>query len=753
LAKQSLLVVDADPRSLRILEVALRKAGFAVATAADGAEALRKVQRNPPDLLLCEMNVAGQDGVSLCRALRDDGRLSALPVFLMSADRAPATRTAALEAGADDFLAKPLLIKELVARIRALLAHREQARYAQRSGTAALTGSVGDLGLVDLFTSLENWQKTATVYCDSGDGRSARVWVRDGQVIDAEVDPVAGEAAFYRLLNWGSGSFRVEFGPVDREPRTEAGTQGLLMEGMRRIDEMARLAEALPFATVLGVDFAALAARLADMPDELNGVLRLFDGRRTVREVVSESPLDDLSTMAAVQRLVGDGVLVQGAAAGPPRAKPTLQQWLGSAVAPAVREEQPAPSEQVESPAPAPAGAKPAVRTAGPIELIRYPALRGMRRERLRREAEEARQAVSAGRPVRLTHVLELPPTPGGSDAPTAGARRMSVAVGDAAKRFAPDLPVSRVVRPWVAPGGSPEAPAAVAAEAEQPPPRAAAEAVDEISAALADAASAAESGAEALDAMPPRRRVVNPGALPDAAAPATGPAFAARLGALRLARGPADGEVVAAAPVTLRPRRWQLAVAAVGIALVGAAFLAVVLRQSQRATPPVEAAEPVQTAAATSPVAAPATAAPPPAAPAAAPEIVRESATAPPVDPNEYARALANGETLLKRGKYRAAVAEFRKAVELRPDSVPALLALGDAYLESDQLRNAVKPLQQAAQLDQKNARAQLLLGTVFQGLGRERDAVAAYRRYLDLDPRGEFAGDVRAIVANLSR
>src|SRR5205823_1404473 len=121
----------------------------------------------------------------------------------------------------------------------------------------------------------------------------------------------------------------VEFGPVDRDPRTDVGTQALLMEGMRRIDEMGRLSEELPPTTVLAVDFAALTAQLADMPDELNGVLRLFDGHRTLREVLADSPLEDLSTVAVVQRLLADGVLVQAAAAAMKR-KPSLKQWLGA---------------------------------------------------------------------------------------------------------------------------------------------------------------------------------------------------------------------------------------------------------------------------------------------------------------------------------------------------------------------------------------------------------------------------------------
>src|SRR6185503_11491283 len=72
--------------------------------------------------------------------------------------------------------------------------------------------------------------------------------------------------------------------------------------------------------------------------------------------------------------------------------------------------------------------------------------LRGVRRERLRRETEEAKARIAAGEPVRLTHVVELPVWKKDGSDNLDGARRMSPAVGDAARRFAPDAPVARLV-------------------------------------------------------------------------------------------------------------------------------------------------------------------------------------------------------------------------------------------------------------------------------------------------------------------
>ena len=90
-----------------------------------------------------------------------------------------------------------------------------------------------------------------------------------------------------------------------------ASTQGILMEGMRRVDEWGRLCEQLPpLTTVFEIDHAQLLERLNEIPDELNGILRLFDGKRTLLQVVDDSPFEDLSTLSTITKLYFEGLLV-----------------------------------------------------------------------------------------------------------------------------------------------------------------------------------------------------------------------------------------------------------------------------------------------------------------------------------------------------------------------------------------------------------------------------------------------------------
>jgi two-component system response regulator MprA len=121
-----LLVVDDDLDVRDSLRRALGYAGYAVTTAANGAEALSAVSHAPVDLIILDVLMPMLNGLDTCRALR--GRGVATPVLVLTARDAVDDRVAGLEAGADDYLVKPFALRELVARVNALLRRTRPAR-------------------------------------------------------------------------------------------------------------------------------------------------------------------------------------------------------------------------------------------------------------------------------------------------------------------------------------------------------------------------------------------------------------------------------------------------------------------------------------------------------------------------------------------------------------------------------------------------------------------------------------------------
>jgi len=116
------LVVDDEPSLAQTVAYTLRREGFEVQTAADGPAAIDAVASTPPDVIVLDLLLPGVDGLEVCRRVR---RSSAVPILMLTARGEELDRVVGLEVGADDYLAKPFSMRELVARIRALLRRRE----------------------------------------------------------------------------------------------------------------------------------------------------------------------------------------------------------------------------------------------------------------------------------------------------------------------------------------------------------------------------------------------------------------------------------------------------------------------------------------------------------------------------------------------------------------------------------------------------------------------------------------------------
>jgi two-component system OmpR family response regulator/two-component system alkaline phosphatase synthesis response regulator PhoP len=129
-----ILVVEDEPNIQELVCLHLRHEGYDCSGVADGTAALARAEAERFDLLVLDVMIPGLDGLSLCRAVRN-GRLNHdVPILMLTARREEADKVIGLESGADDYLTKPFGVRELVARVRALLRRPREAIAAAGSG-------------------------------------------------------------------------------------------------------------------------------------------------------------------------------------------------------------------------------------------------------------------------------------------------------------------------------------------------------------------------------------------------------------------------------------------------------------------------------------------------------------------------------------------------------------------------------------------------------------------------------------------
>ena len=114
----SILVVDDEPVFIEALTISLEREGFGVIAAADGPAALKAISEKDPDLILLDVMLPGMSGIDVCREIR---KSSSVPVIMVTAKGEEIDAVVGLEVGADDYITKPYRLRELIARIRAIL--------------------------------------------------------------------------------------------------------------------------------------------------------------------------------------------------------------------------------------------------------------------------------------------------------------------------------------------------------------------------------------------------------------------------------------------------------------------------------------------------------------------------------------------------------------------------------------------------------------------------------------------------------
>lgn len=174
----------------------------------------------------------------------------------------------------------------------------------------SLDGSLEDFGLSDVLQLIHIGKRTGILWVASND-KVAEIYFKDGEVIHAVMDEETGESAIYKIFNWRSGQFKFETKLVSVPETITIGSQNLILEATRRIDEWAKLRDLIPSSkTVLtfAVEPRVGSENITLEPQEWR-ILSLIDGQRSVEEIAELSGFSELKTTTILYGLVSSGLL------------------------------------------------------------------------------------------------------------------------------------------------------------------------------------------------------------------------------------------------------------------------------------------------------------------------------------------------------------------------------------------------------------------------------------------------------------
>ncbi|WP_342374953.1 response regulator [Myxococcus stipitatus] len=301
-SRARVLLVDSDAGAQSALAAALVEAGFEALLVSGVQPALESLSTEGPlpRLVISEVELPDGDGFGLCGQIRADARTAHLPVLLLARRVEEFHRDLAGGVGADDYLARPVAVEDVVSLAR--------LKSGRATGTATFTSHTARLSLPQVTRALLSGVRSGRLVLAEGEGWFA---FRHGLVVDALFHGERGSLPFRRMLGFASGAYSVALGPELHKgsfTMDRAYLCDTVLPALERFDALR--ARGLPLASRLTVDFTRLAAELPSLPEDVGEVVRLFDGRRTMRAALLECRYPEVVAYEAATRLFALGVLV-----------------------------------------------------------------------------------------------------------------------------------------------------------------------------------------------------------------------------------------------------------------------------------------------------------------------------------------------------------------------------------------------------------------------------------------------------------
>jgi CheY-like chemotaxis protein len=236
-ANVKILLVDDNPMILEMLRRDLAELTSPVLTATDGADALLKAIDDPPDLLISDYDMPGMNGRQLMEKLKGRANTARVPIILLASKNDIAEKLKILQEAVEDFVEKPFFLKEAIAHIKKVIDKIALEKLTRESaGESTVRGNLVQMSCLDLLQSLEMGRKSCSLAITSNNER-CDMYFNEGQINHATCGNLKGDEAVYKVLTWQTGNFLIDFTGASQEQTITRSTQGLLMEGLRLVDE------------------------------------------------------------------------------------------------------------------------------------------------------------------------------------------------------------------------------------------------------------------------------------------------------------------------------------------------------------------------------------------------------------------------------------------------------------------------------------------------------------------------------------
>jgi len=291
---RSVLLVDSDLDALGELAAVLRARGLTVTLADDAERALERAHKAKPDVILVAEEMALD--TSIQQLFSADRELALVPCFLL------VTTPSTSPTSSRPFSELPRSDADLIAQ--RVMALPKAAARGVRAESGDFRGDLQQVSVSDLLQLLGMNRRTGALTLSTSAG-VGEVRLEDGEVVDAVFRRLEGEKALYRLLAQSEGSFSFAGGYASALRRVQTPTHSLLMEGTRRVDEVAALMQRMP----LGDALLMLCPPPSTAPELERLVSEILASPRTVDELIDELPQGDLEILSAVDSMLKAGVL------------------------------------------------------------------------------------------------------------------------------------------------------------------------------------------------------------------------------------------------------------------------------------------------------------------------------------------------------------------------------------------------------------------------------------------------------------